>query len=250
MLQVSLSKKQKNIVSALILIIINLVAIWYFSANYQTNAFFPNEENTNLPIRLYYPPPDNDQLEPIMVSLWFNVTANGTIAENTPIELTNFTGHVYTANNDGIDFIGIGFFHTNLNEGHTYDIITGEGPVLMPVGIQCTVQPCDSALSDLIIWHQQPPFSFPVGGDYSPTIIITMGNKTIQHTYTEIKIHVATQSELQTKELDRINAFITVSLLIFGDIELVWLFYEWQKNTEDKHQNKPLKKEIQTMGYS
>lgn len=248
MQQFSLTKNQKKITSIIVLIIINTSALWYFSMAYQTNAFFPNEESTNLQIRLYYPSPDNDKLEPIMISLWFNVTANGTIAENTPIELTNFTGHVYTANNNGIEFIGIGFFHTNLNEGHTYNINTGAGPVLMPVGIQSTVQPCNSTLADIIVWHQQPAFSFPVGGDYSPTITITTKNETTQHTYDEIKIHVATKSELQTQELNRINSFITIALLIFGNIEIVWLFFEWYKNTETKPRVN--KKEAQKMGYS
>ncbi len=250
----NLTKSQRQIIGLVFIVLVNtfaLVYIYTLIESYQVNPFLPNVVKTNLPIRLYYPPPDNDKMEPIMISLWFNVTADGMITENTPITLTNFTGHVYTKNDIGIDVIAVGFFHTNLNEGQISDIDEENiiGPTLMPVGIQCHIEPCNSTLADIVPWHQQPPFSFPVGGDYSPTITVNVGNTSLQHTYNEIKVHVATSSELQSQELDRINVLISVALLVFADVELIWLLYEWQEKADKQNQPKQ-QKYPQSMGYS
>lgn len=230
----------RQVIGIVLFIIINLVVIVYLFAlsnKYSTNPFSLTMSKTNLPIRLYYPPPDSDKLEPIIVSLWFNVTANSTISENTPIELTNFTGHVYVRNDIGISFVGVGFFHTNLNEGHIYYLDSENktvGPALTPVGLQAKkVASSNSSFFDLVPWHIQPPFSFPVAGDYSPTMTVTISNYTFQHTYNEVKIHVSSKSELQTQELDQINVFIAFALLVFADVEFARLIYELTKTEKN-----------------
>jgi hypothetical protein len=240
-------KYTRKVIAVVIFIIVNIAGFAYvylLYSDYSIDPFSLSQPKTNLPIRLYYPSPENELAEPVMISLWFNVTANRTLAENVPIELTNFTGHVYIRNDIGVDFVSVGFYHTNLNEGHFYRLDPENktvGPDLGPVGIYAekgdTV--VDTYFYDLIPWHIQPSFSFPVAGDYSPAIAISVSNHTIQHTYTEIKLHVASQSELKSQELAQIDVVIAVAVFAFADVEFAKLLYDFSKNREETQSKKP-----------
>lgn len=101
-------------------------------------------------------------------------------------------------------------------------------------------------------------FSFPVAGDYSPSIIVGTENDSITgntvtrsksfltYTYDEIKVHVLSSGELQTQELSQIANVVTIALFAFAEIEAIKLVYEVQKGKRARslkastNQNKPL----------
>jgi hypothetical protein len=83
---------------------------------------------------------------------------------------------------------------------------------------------------------QNRPFSFPVSGDYSPSIILEFDNGSVEgYTYNEIKLHVPPASEIRTHALNQISGIVAIALLIFSFIQLRKIINE---SVEDALSNK------------
>jgi hypothetical protein len=94
-----------------------------------------------------------------------------------------------------------------------------------------------------------PPFKWLVSGDYSPTIEIQFNNGTlIEHSYDQIKIHVASTIDVQNQKmaienqrlavqegnLNRVNVVLTVALVAVAVVEVIRIIEEWAKGEEKK----------------
>ena len=79
---------------------------------------------------------------------------------------------------------------------------------------------------------------FPVAGDYSPSLFITFddGSSPIQYTYTQIKVHVLSASEVSAENTKRLNLGLTFAILAFSYIEGFMVINELFKNEETKTQ--------------
>jgi hypothetical protein len=74
-------------------------------------------------------------------------------------------------------------------------------------------------------------FYFSVAGDYSPTLMIWFYNDTtVQYTYNDIKLHVASATEVQSLKMENINVVIAVALLVFAFVEGISVVNELTKN--------------------
>jgi len=192
------------------------------------NIVYSQPTKTSLPIDLSYPPPTGGRLEDKALQVSFDLYANNKFAEGINLTLKNIFGVVYAKNalGNNIQWITIGFSNTYpctpfttvygwLNETEIYNYEGLDGATLD------VSDEWDS--EDFLILkrvREAEEFNFPVAGDYSPSIIIALENKTMLfHTYDSIKVHVASDTELQSQRLDRINGLVSLALFALAFVE-------------------------------
>lgn len=241
--------KQRIGVGFVILLVFNLIVFNYIiilTENYNIDPFGLNPEQTNLRFTLSYPPPTNGEIQPIWLVVKFTLFAETQISENTIINFNGGGSAVYIQDVTKIDSAIVGFYNTNSNYTVYYN--PKNVPYLLVPGFLVFMDA--SIMNDLNDPHlpEQYHFSFPVSGDYSPTISILLNNNTyLTHTYDDIKVHVMSTSEIQSQQIGRIGAFFAVVVVFFGDIEALKLILDWSK-IEPKY--KTAEKPEQKMGYS
>lgn len=211
------------------------------------NIFYSQSYKTSLPINLSYPPPINGQLQDKALQVSFELQANNTIAEGVNLTLSKINGVVFLKNSLGksIQYAIIGF--SNTKPGTPFTATYGWFDDFEYYNYECL----DGAWLDVQdIWDSEDfrslirvreleEFNFPVAGDYSPSIIIALENKTILfHTYDSIKVHVASHTELQSQRLDRINGLVTLALFAFTFFEIYQIIIALTKRKSNKTKSK------------
>ena len=87
--------------------------------------------------------------------------------------------------------------------------------------------------------HFVPPANmseiyFPVSGDYSPTVRITVESQPeIIYTFDQIKVHVVSASELEGARLGRINLWLSYAFFGLSIFGIVWLLFELFEKKEE-----------------
>lgn len=188
--------------------------------NNQTNPFSVAPQKTVLPFRLYYPPPQNGIVPPIWLDVNFTLKADSQIAENTAIHYTNEAGEIFGGNNQNITVVLVGFYNTNATDTMQYFPIGSDPPTphLLVSGV------IFNRVGDSLVPISTTGFSFPVAGDYSPTITVSMQGGVIEeYTFENIKVHVLSASEIRTQELDQISIVIAITLLGFTLVQSIVL---------------------------
>jgi hypothetical protein len=72
---------------------------------------------------------------------------------------------------------------------------------------------------------------FPTAGDYSPTVLISFKqSKPIEYTYDDIKIHVASTSDIENAKFTRVNTALSYVLVFFAGIESVSIIRDFSED--------------------
>jgi hypothetical protein len=182
-------KKAVSLFILLWLLIVGLIASIIFA--YGVNPFFAPNQKTALPMRLYYPPPENGIVQPLWVYVNFTLVADNKIAENTEIRFTDVTGELFVGNIKNISYVAVGFYNTNAPDTKQYFPIGANPPNPHFIVSGVILSPNES---NFLVPKWSTTFSFLNAGDYSPTIVVGTqnSNQTIveQYTFDNIKIHV------------------------------------------------------------
>lgn len=159
------------------------------------------------------------------------LTFNGELAENTLVQVENASSQIPPQGH--VSSIAIGFEEAflpnqtaSIQEGYTW----GGGAVCV---VFSRTQPSSPVWSNLTVYWENN-VTFPVAGDYSPSIFITFddGSQPVQYTYTQIKVHVLSASEVNAENTNRLNLGLTFAILAFSYIEGLWIIRELLKKQE------------------
>ncbi len=251
------SVKKAILVSTIILLLFTSAYIIVITQNIPVSSSIglfnwnPPEKENYIPIILSYPDSSvmiiggniNDTRNSLC-TVKFLLKFNGTLSENTPIEIVNasclsyanYAISVTVSFPQAIDFsakswIGdkdhliIGWAGTHVVEFQ--DNRTQDGGVRIN--------------SDGISLTKQSTFYFPVAGDYSPIIRVRANDQWLEgqiYTYDAVKIHVIAQSENEQVRINKVNLGLTVALFGFsyiGGLALIYELIKKEKTNEESH---------------
>jgi hypothetical protein len=169
------------------------------------------------------------------------LTFSGELAENTIVHAENASCQLPPSEQEmHVSTITVGFQGAflpnttrNIQQGFTWG--GGAGCVVF----SRTQQSLPDAWSNLTVFWQNDVI-FPVAGDYPPSIFITFddGSSPIQYTYSQIKVHVLSASEVNVENTNRLNLGLTSALFLFSFIEGFMVIHELLKKEETKTQPK------------
>lgn len=161
------------------------------------------------------------------------LTFNGELAENTLVQVTNASCQL-APDAIHIDSVTVGFqgaflpnMAASIRQGFTWG---GGTPCAVFDRNQTSLPNTWSYLN--IFWENN--ITFPVAGDYPPSIFITFDNGSlpIQYTYSQIRVHVLSASEVNAENTNRLNLSLTFAILAFSYIEGLWVIRELLKKQE------------------
>jgi len=183
-----------------------------------------------IPIGISYPDRPGITIPGTDLFVSFILTFNGSIAENTPIQVTNAYCQILSKKVANVWTVQVGFqqalpwaFKESFEEGGTY--ISGLSGVSFTRHFQ--------DINDTVLWPSMDVFYFPVAGDFSPAISITYDNGTeVLYTYDQIKVHVLSASEVEVMNINRLNLGLSYVLLFFTYVEGIVIIRELFKTQE------------------
>jgi hypothetical protein len=200
----------------------------------------PPLETRHVPIVISYP---DSMFRPFygenasICTVKFLLEYQGTLTENIPVKIINASCTSYVPYNLTIS-VGIpqairyelketiGDNETMVMDWGGTDILTfydNYNPIV------------DSPFEPLVNYHMIYPSSqeeiyFPVAGDYSPIILLSESGiaeyDPIIYRYDQIRIHVASETEVESLNIDKVNLGFTVALFVFSWIGYFVLVYE------------------------
>jgi hypothetical protein len=245
--------KTTLIVSVVILLLFTTAYIIIMTQNITVSSpiglfnWNPPEKENYIPIILSYPDssvmaiggPINDTRMSIC-TIKFLLKFNGTLSENTPIEIVNASCLSYVS-------YGIAA-SVSLPQAINYDyqswIGNNDSLVVGWAGTEILgfedERPHydDSIYFEPISLIRQEIFYFPVAGDFSPMVRVYKIGQVLEgevHTYESVKIHVISQPEIDQTRINKINLGLTVVLFGFSYIGGFALIYELiKKENEEK----------------
>lgn len=198
---------------------------WYFV------PFNPPPPPTSIIMPMLIPPAITNETVPWPdLYLGISLQANGTIAEG--VELTLAGAGEIASYNYNLRFISIQVFFQESLPWQLKNSSTLLHVQQWPSGIVLQRNMTDT--SDMILWSKinNTEIYFPAAGDYSPTVLIGFKQeKPIEYTYDAIKIHVASNSDIQNAKFTRINTALTNALVLFALIESISIMRDF---TADK----------------
>jgi hypothetical protein len=210
-------------------------------------GFRSNVKENSIPIVISYPdsmfmPMYGD--DSTLCTIKFLLKFNGTLSENTPIEIVNATCMSYVPYNVTIT---VGFpqgiesrMETDIQKNSTLIISWGGVSVIK---FQDSFNPVDhTGFEPLADFHNVDAqfigtFYFPVSGDFSPIIgIVKQGEiKPIVYTYDQIKVHVLSSTEVDQLNLSQVNTSLSLIVLFFTWVSVISLVYQsWNKKEESQ----------------
>ena len=205
-------------------------SIWLFDWN-------PPPARNAIPLALTYPEalvpsfPNGTMFMANMLLIF-----SGELEENTLVQVENASCQIPPQGN--VNVIAIGFQDaflpnatSNIQQGYTW----GNGAVC--VAFSRTQQSPPESWSNLTVAWQNN-IMFPVAGDYSPSIFMTVDDSSspVQYTYSQIKVHVLSASEVNAERTNRLNLGLTFAVLAFSYIEGFMVIHELLKKEETKTQ--------------
>jgi len=170
-------------------------------------------------------------------SIKFLLKFNGTLAENSQIEIINATCISHVPYNTSI-YVGfpqaIDYAQKDTIGDNTTFTFGWTGTDVLIFRDDYNPPDADSPFKPIIYFHEVPVMYpnniyFPVSGDYSPMIMITRPetpyDNVIVYSYDKIKVHVASAIEVEGLKINDVNLNLTHALFIFSWVgELVLLF--------------------------
>ncbi len=198
----------------------------------------PVPETKYMPIVLSYP---DSMFRPFygenasICTVKFLLEYQGTLAENISVKIINATCMSYVPYNISI-FVGIPQaikyeLKETIRNNETMILEWGGTSVLVFSDSYTPVvdSPFEPVVNYHLIYPQlQETIYFPVAGDYSPIIMIGRENELepIIYRYDQIRIHVASETEVESLNIDEVNLRFTLALFIFSWISYFALVYE------------------------
>ena len=222
------------VISAYVIVITQNITV--SSSNWLFNWNPPPAKNA-IPLGLTYPEaliPSFPNGTMFMANML--LTFNGELEENTLIQVENASCQIPPLGNANV--IAIGFqdaflpnMTSNIQKGYTW----GNGAVCV-VFTQTPQNPSETWSNLTVSWENN--ITFPVAGDYSPSIFATFGNNPspVQYTFDQIKIHVLSASEVNAEKTNRLNLSLTIAIVGFSFIEGFMVIHELLKKEETKTQ--------------
>jgi hypothetical protein len=198
----------------------------------------PPKENI-IPIFLSYPETINIYLggNTPYFSVVFALEYNGSLAENTLIKIVNAS--CICTDNKNID-ISVTFPEAvDSTLKHAFSsgsALIGSTNVRIVTFHNAMIgNSTGDTYVRQIFPSSQSDFYFPVSGDYSPTIQISIQNEPdIIYTFSQVRVHVLSTSEADNVKIGKINLGLSYALFGLSIIGGVWLLYELLKNEEEK----------------
>jgi len=234
------------VTTAYVTVIVNNVPCAFFNWNSPKNS-------NNLPVVISYP---DSMFMPIfgnqtgLCTIKFLFQFNGTLSEGTDILVINATCMSYVPYNT---VISVGFPQAlpssqKTTIGANTTLLTGwGGSTILTFNDNYTQN--DSPFKPVADWHSVPPtymvepIYFPVSGDYYP--IIEIANETdpynaIVYSFDQIKIHVASATEVEGLRLNNLNLGLTIALFVFAWMGEIALMVELLSNARKEPQSAPI----------
>jgi hypothetical protein len=198
----------------------------------------PTPETEYMPIVISYP---DSMYRPFygenasICTVKFLLEYNGTLAENIPVKIVNASCTSYVPYNITVT-VGI-------PQAIRYDLkdTIGNADMIMEWGGTDILSFSDNYVpivgnpfEPVVNFHVIHPYSttdiyFPVAGDYSPMILLAPKNDPYNVTlyrFDQIKIHVATETEIESLNINDVNLRFTVAVFVFSWIGYAVLVYE------------------------
>ena len=223
-----------------------------FSSSIALFNWNPPESEKDIPMILSFPESttiiisDINDSRASVCTIKFLLKYNGTLTENTPIEVVNASCINYLPTKIAVD---VGFPQAIACEYKTWIgnkndlLVQWSGTDILSFEDNRALHEGDVEL-DNIDPSNQVSFYFPVSGDYSPIITIyekgLSSNETpIMFSFDQIKIHVALQSEIDQMRISKINLGLTVALFGFSYIGGFALIYDLLKKEKGDKKEVP-----------
>jgi len=181
-----------------------------------------------IPIGLSYPDTPGLTIPGTGLIASFVLASNGSIAENTCVQVANATCQLISNEYYGIWIVDIGF-----QQGIPWDFkdVFQHGGMYIS-GLSGVSFRRDFQNSSVLIPSENAIY-FPVAGDFSPAIRITFFNGTdILYTYNQIKVHVLSASENEATNTNKLNLALSYALLFFSYLEGIVIIKELSKTQE------------------
>ena len=225
------------LLSVIIILALLTIYVVVITDNIPFSAFNWNQPPKENSIPMILPYPDNTvvTLPGTNFVATFTLQYNGTLAENTPIQIVNASCVAFT--DHGFD-ISVGFSESFLTTEKS--ILSSGAGLIGWSGSWCVSFSQKSSESNATVdIHQVLPekvneIYFPVSGDYSPTILVTEGGNTTQYTYNEIKVNVLPASTVEAENTNKLNLGLTWALLGFSYIGGIISAYQLMGKQEKK----------------
>jgi hypothetical protein len=170
------------------------------------------------------------------------LTFNGELAENTLVQIENASCQVSPQGQGQGAHVTVAVF--GFQESFPPNITSAiEQGKSWGGGVACVIfnrtqqsSPYTWSYLDVIFENE---VIFPVAGDYSPSVFIMFddGSSPVQYTYSQIKVHVLSASEVSAANTNRLNLGLTIAILGFSFIEGFMIIYELLKKEETKTQS-------------
>jgi hypothetical protein len=228
----------KGVATAAILIILAIITLYVIviAQNITFPYWNPPPNLRVIPFGLSYPDIPGMEIPGTYLIVSFLLASNGTIAENVPIQVVNATGQIISSDYANVWNVQVGFqqaipwdFKKYFEQRGMY--IGGLSGVHFSRDV---MNPNSSALLPL----SENEIYFPVAGDYSPTIRIDLYNGTsILYTYSQMKVHVLSASEVEATNTNRLNLGLAFALLGFSYIQGLVMIRELWTNREKEDQS-------------
>ena len=199
----------------------------------------PTPETKHMPIVISYP---DSMFRPFygenasICTVKFLLEYNGTLAENTHVKIVNSTCTSYVPYNLTVS-VGI-------PQAIRYDLkdtIGNNETMVMDWGgtsiltFRDNYTPVDSLFKPVADYHLiypslQEEIYFPVAGDYSPIILLSETGiaeyDPISYRYDQIRIHVASETEVESLNIDEVNLRFTIAVFVFSWIGYFVMVFE------------------------
>jgi hypothetical protein len=174
----------------------------------------PSPKLNVIPFGLSFPDLPGYYTEQTGLLISMMITYNGTMAENMPIQVIDPACEIASSNFSNVWTVAVGFqeaipwdFRDAFQHGGFY--VGGVGGAFFR-----------NTNNSAYLSASEEEFYFPVSGDFSPTIFITFFNGTsVSYTYSEMKLHVSSTSEVNAENTNRNSLVLTIALLGFSYIE-------------------------------
>ena len=205
---------------------------------------YPTAQEHKVPIVLTYPDSfwNGVAESPLDFTCVFTLEYNGTLAANTRIVVINPTLEVFQNYPISVYVAFPQAVPTSLAP----TLSQGDIP-MFEAGSQCAIfidnyQPLNSSSGHNVIANTSfnGDFVFTVSGDYSPDVRVMfpeMNRPPIEYSYSQIKVHVASASEIQAETNGSINNGLTYALIFFaflGATEIIYTIYNDDKREKSE----------------
>lgn len=237
------------IVSMLVILIITTFFVLFINGDFGFFGLKPSIQENNIPLVISYP---NSMFMPMygnnmtICTIKFLLEFNGTLSENTQVQIINATCMSYVPYNITVN---VGFpqaipYSLKSIIGNNSTFLIGWGGTEVLTFRDNSSLPSSPFIPVANFHGIYPSYPndiyFPVSGDYSPIIEISNQSEELNpqyspiiYSYDQIKVHVASTTEIETLSLDTVNLSLTFAIFALSWIGVLALTYQFIKEKDE-----------------